>query len=134
MREHDLRLIAWGMCSYLGRFPKPLKRLLVLALQLFLFWLSRFLSISCWSTYLLRPRALQWLDPSYAEIDLSFLSFIMFIAVIASMVQLVEMIVEKFAPALYGALGTFPSLDRGELCYSWEGLWFMQQKDFSGVY
>ena len=31
----------------------------------------------------------------------------MFIAVIASMVQLVEMIVEKFAPALYGALGIF---------------------------
>jgi Na+-transporting NADH:ubiquinone oxidoreductase subunit E len=35
------------------------------------------------------------------------LSFIIFIAVIASFVQLVEMIVEKFAPALYNQLGIF---------------------------
>lgn len=39
--------------------------------------------------------------------DLTFLRFILFIAVIASMVQLVEMIVEKFSPALYSALGIF---------------------------
>ncbi len=39
--------------------------------------------------------------------DLSFLRFILFIAVIASMVQLVEMVVEKFSPALYNALGIF---------------------------
>jgi len=55
----------------------------------------------------------------------------MFIAVIASMVQLVEMIVEKFAPALYGALGIFfPYCCK--LCYFRWSL-FMQQKDFSGV-
>ena len=57
--------------------------------------------------YVLEEGALAWIDPEYASVDLSFLSFIMFIAVIASMVQLVEMIVEKFAPALYGALGIF---------------------------
>jgi Na+-transporting NADH:ubiquinone oxidoreductase subunit E len=39
--------------------------------------------------------------------DLTFLRFILFIAVIASMVQLVEMIVEKFSPSLYAALGIF---------------------------
>ena len=39
--------------------------------------------------------------------DLTFLRFILFIAVIASMVQLVEMVVEKFSPALYTALGIF---------------------------
>ena len=44
-----------------------------------------------------------WLGPRFAEVDLSFLSFIMFIAVVAAIVQLVEMVVEKFAPALYGA-------------------------------
>src|SRR5690625_148505 len=54
---------------------------------------------------LLRPGALTWLGEEFANVDLSFLSLIMFIAVIAAMVQLVEMIVEKFAPALYGALG-----------------------------
>jgi Na+-transporting NADH:ubiquinone oxidoreductase subunit E len=50
--------------------------------------------------------------------DLTFLRFILFIAVIASMVQLVEMVVEKFSPALYNALGYFPSLDHRELCDS----------------
>ena len=39
--------------------------------------------------------------------DMTFLRFILFIAVIASMVQLVEMIVEKFSPSLYAALGIF---------------------------
>lgn len=39
--------------------------------------------------------------------DMTFLRFILFIAVIASMVQLVEMVVEKFSPSLYAALGIF---------------------------
>ncbi|RMD74441.1 MAG: NADH:ubiquinone reductase (Na(+)-transporting) subunit E, partial [Bacteroidetes bacterium] len=41
------------------------------------------------------------------HIDLTFLRLILFIAVIASMVQLVEMVVEKYSPALYAALGIF---------------------------
>ena len=57
--------------------------------------------------YVLKEGALAWISDEYATLDLSFLSFIMFIAVVASMVQLVEMLVEKFAPALYGALGIF---------------------------
>ena len=56
----------------------------------------------------------------------------MFIAVIASMVQLVEMIVEKFAPALYGALGIFLPLIAVN-CAILGGSLFMQQKDFGGV-
>ncbi|MBO7553073.1 MAG: NADH:ubiquinone reductase (Na(+)-transporting) subunit E, partial [Bacteroidaceae bacterium] len=40
-------------------------------------------------------------------VDLSFLSLILFIAVIAAIVQLVEMIVERFSPSLYNALGIF---------------------------
>src|SRR5690606_14316720 len=82
--------------------------------------------------YLLRPGALSWLGSDYANIDLSFLSFIMFIAVIAAMVQLVEMIVEKFAPALYGALGIFLPLIAVN-CAILGGALFMQQKDFSNV-
>ena len=83
-------------------------------------------------TYLLKPGALGWLGAEYASIDLSFLSFIMFIAVIASMVQLVEMIVERFAPALYGALGIFLPLIAVN-CAILGGSLFMQQKDFSNV-
>jgi Na+-transporting NADH:ubiquinone oxidoreductase subunit E len=47
------------------------------------------------------------LDPSLAGYDLSFLSFIIFIAVVAAIVQLLEMIIERFSPSLYNALGIF---------------------------
>ena len=56
----------------------------------------------------------------------------MFIAVIASMVQLVEMVVEKFAPALYGALGIFLPLIAVN-CAILGGSLFMQQKAFNGI-
>ena len=95
-----------GMCSYLA-VSKTVKTAVGLGLAV-VFVLSITVPINyLLDSYLLRPGALLWLDSSYADVDLSFLSFIMFIAVIASMVQLVEMIVEKFAPALYGALGIF---------------------------
>ena len=57
--------------------------------------------------FLLAPGALQWLSPSFEALDLSFLTFICFIATIASMVQLVEMILDRFFPRLYHALGIF---------------------------
>jgi len=40
-------------------------------------------------------------------IDLTHLQYIIFIAVIAAFVQLVEMIIERFSPRLYHALGIF---------------------------
>ena len=92
-----------GMCSYLA-VSKTVKTAVGLGLAV-VFVLSITVPINfLLDSYLLRPGALTWLDASYADVDLRFLSFIMFIAVIASMVQLVEMIVEKFAPALYGCL------------------------------
>ena len=120
-----------GMCSYLA-VSKTVKTAVGLGFAV-IFVLSITVPINfLLDTYLLRPGALQWLDPSYAEIDLSFLSFIMFIAVIASMVQLVEMIVEKFSPALYGALGIFLPLIAVN-CAILGGSLFMQIKDFSGI-
>lgn len=55
--------------------------------------------------FLLEDGALSW--AGLPEADLSFLRFIAFIAVIAAMVQLVEMILDRFSPALYAALGIF---------------------------
>ena len=82
--------------------------------------------------YILKEGALSWLGEEYASIDLSFLSFIMFIAVIASMVQLVEMAVEKFAPALYGALGIFLPLIAVN-CSILGGSLFMQQRQYANI-
>ena len=120
-----------GMCSYLA-VSKTVKTAFGLGLAV-VFVLSITVPINyLLDSYLLRPGALTWLDSSYADVDLSFLSFIMFIAVIASMVQLVEMIVEKIAPALYGALGIFLPLIAVN-CAILGGSLFMQQKDFGGI-
>lgn len=120
-----------GMCSYLA-VSKTVKTavglgaavIFVLAITVPLNYLM--------DKYLLSPGALAWIDPKYADLDLSFLSLIMFIAVIAAMVQLVEMIVERFSPALYGSLGIFLPLIAVN-CSILGGSLFMQQKDFSGV-
>ncbi len=55
--------------------------------------------------YLLAPGALAW--AGLGQVDLSFLKFIIFIAVIAAMVQIVEMVIDRYSPALYTALGVF---------------------------
>ncbi|HHJ51588.1 MAG TPA: NADH:ubiquinone reductase (Na(+)-transporting) subunit E [Caldithrix abyssi] len=55
--------------------------------------------------YLLRDGALAW--AGLPDVDLSFLGFITFIATIAAMVQLVEMVIDRFSPKLYAALGIF---------------------------
>ncbi|MEO9952727.1 NADH:ubiquinone reductase (Na(+)-transporting) subunit E [Nonlabens sp.] len=120
-----------GMCSYLA-VSKSVKTavglgaavVFVLGITVPINWLL--------DTYLLKPGALEWLGTEYASVDLSFLSFIMFIAVIASMVQLVEMVVERFAPSLYSALGIFLPLIAVN-CAILGGSLFMQQKDFSGI-
>ena len=83
-----------GMCSYLA-VSKTVKTAMGLGLAV-TFVLTITLPVNyLLETKVLRQGALAWLDPSLAELDLSFLSFIMFIAVIAAMVQLVEMVVEK---------------------------------------
>ena len=95
-----------GMCSYLA-VSKTVKTAVGLGFAV-IFVLGITVPINyLLENFVLKEGALTWLSADYANVDLSFLSFIMFIAVIASMVQLVEMIVEKFAPALYGALGIF---------------------------
>ncbi|GGZ47036.1 NADH:ubiquinone reductase (Na(+)-transporting) subunit E [Mesonia mobilis] len=120
-----------GMCSYLA-VSKTVKTAVGLGAAV-IFVLAITVPINfLMDAYLLQPGALSWLGDEFLDVDLSFLSFIMFIAVIASMVQLVEMIVEKFAPALYGALGIFLPLIAVN-CAILGGSLFMQQKDFGGI-
>lgn len=121
----------FGMCSYLA-VSKTVKTAVGLGAAV-IFVLGITVPVNyLLNTYILADGALSWLGPDYAEIDLSFLSFIMFIAVIAAMVQLVEMVVEKFAPALYGALGIFLPLIAVN-CAILGGSLFMQQKNFPNV-
>ena len=55
--------------------------------------------------YLLSPGALSW--AGLGEYDFTFLGLITYIGVIASMVQILEVVLDKFVPALYHALGIF---------------------------
>ncbi len=55
--------------------------------------------------FLLQKGALAW--AGLPEMDLSFLSFVAYIAIIAAVVQIVEMIIDRFSPKLYLALGIF---------------------------
>ena len=82
--------------------------------------------------YLLAPGALSWISPALESVDLSFLSLIMFIAVIAAIVQIVEMIVERFAPALYNSLGIFLPLIAVN-CAVMSGSLFMQERGYSNI-
>lgn len=121
----------FGMCSYLA-VSKTVKTAVGLGAAV-IFVLAITVPVNfLLETYILKDGALAWLGDEYKEVNLSFLSFIMFIAVIAAMVQLVEMLVEKFAPALYGALGIFLPLIAVN-CAILGGSLFMQQKNFGGV-
>ena len=120
-----------GMCSYLA-VSKTVKTAVGLGAAV-IFVLGITVPINyLLENYVLKEGALTWLNPNYAGLNLSFLSFIMFIAVIASMVQLVEMIVEKFAPALYGALGIFLPLIAVN-CSILGGSLFMQERQYSSI-
>src|SRR3972149_3021572 len=95
-----------GMCSYLA-VSKTVKTAVGLGIAV-IFDITVTVPVN-WllENYLMKSGALKWLGSSFNDVDLSFLSFLLFIAVIAAIVQLIEMIVEKFAPALYNALGIF---------------------------
>jgi Na+-transporting NADH:ubiquinone oxidoreductase subunit E len=58
-------------------------------------------------THLLRPGALGWLHEDLQDLDFRFLNFIVFIGTIAAVVQVVEMVLDRYFPALYNALGVF---------------------------
>ncbi|TXB65765.1 NADH:ubiquinone reductase (Na(+)-transporting) subunit E [Vicingus serpentipes] len=121
----------FGMCSYLA-VSKTVKTAVGLGSAV-IFVLVVTIPINyLLETYVLAEGALSWLGEEYATMDLSFLSFIMFIAVIASIVQLVEMLVEKFSPSLYGALGIFLPLIAVNCAILGAAL-FMQQKQFANI-
>jgi Na+-transporting NADH:ubiquinone oxidoreductase subunit E len=118
-----------GMCSFLAVSKKVSTAIGLGAAVIFV--LSVTVPVN-WllNEYVLKEGALSWVNGELATIDLSFLRFIMFIAIIAAMVQLVEMVVEKFAPALYGALGIFLPLIAVN-CAILGGSLFMAQRDYT---
>ncbi|MBT3584904.1 MAG: NADH:ubiquinone reductase (Na(+)-transporting) subunit E [Halobacteriovoraceae bacterium] len=79
-------------------------------------------------TYLLKENALAWIG--LTGVDLSFLGLISYIGVIAAMVQILEMVLDKFFPALYSALGIFLPLITVN-CAILGGSLFMVERDYN---
>ena len=120
-----------GMCSFLA-VSKNVKTAMGLGMAV-TFVLVCTLPINYMlENYVLKEGALSWLGAEFQDVNLSFLAFLLFLAIIASFVQLVEMVVEKFAPALYSSLGIFLPLIAVN-CAILGGSLFMQQKAFSNV-
>ena len=78
--------------------------------------------------YLLKDGALAW--AGLPDVDLSFLGLISYIGVIAAMVQILEMAMDKYAPALYNALGIFLPLITVN-CAILGGTLFMVERDYN---
>ncbi|MBO7192662.1 MAG: NADH:ubiquinone reductase (Na(+)-transporting) subunit E [Bacteroidaceae bacterium] len=108
-----------GMCSFLA-VSKSVKTAIGLGVAVIFVQV-----ITLPVNYLLQTQVLA--ADGILGVDLTFLAFILFIAVIAGIVQLVEMIVERFAPALYSQLGIFLPLIAVN-CAIMGGSLFMQQR------
>ncbi len=79
-------------------------------------------------TYLLADGALAW--AGLPEVDLSFLGLISYIGVIAALVQIMEMVLDKYVPTLYNALGVFLPLITVNCAIMGASL-FMVERDYN---
>ena len=93
-----------GMCSFLA-VSKNMKT--AAGLGVAVVFVMTITTPANWLVYhlLLAPGALAW--AGLAGVDLSFLKLVLFISVIAGIVQVVEMVIDRYSPALYNALGVF---------------------------
>jgi len=83
-----------GICSFLG-ISNKIKSAIGMGLAVIFVITSS--SVICYFIY----------NYILAPLDLSYLNTIVFIAVIACLVQFVEMVIKKYSPALYNALGVY---------------------------
>jgi len=96
-----------GMCSYLAVSKKVSTAIGLGAAVIFVLGITIPLNWLVYN-YFLKAGAMSWTGvEALASVDLSFIGLIIYISVIAAFVQLTEMVVEKFSPALYSALGIF---------------------------
>lgn len=78
--------------------------------------------------YLLKEGALAW--AGFPDVDLTFLGLLSYIGVIAAIVQILEMVLDKYVPFLYNALGVFLPLITVNCAILGASL-FMVERDYS---
>jgi len=119
-----------GMCSFLAVSKKVDTAVGLGAAVVFVLGVTCPLNNIVYN-YLLKEGALAWTGvEALAQMDLSFLTFISLIGSIAASVQIVEMTLDKYAPALYAALGIFLPLIAVNCAILGASL-FMVERDYS---
>lgn len=114
-----------GMCSFLAVSQKVKTAIGLGAAVIFVLFVTTPLNSALFH-YVLKEDAL------IEGVDLSFLAFLSFIGTIAAATQVVEMACEKYAPALYAALGVFLPLIAVNCAILGAAL-FMQERDYKVV-
>jgi Na+-transporting NADH:ubiquinone oxidoreductase subunit E len=118
-----------GMCSFMA-MSKKINAAIGLGIAVIVVQTLTVPANNLILTYLLKEDALAW--AGVTGVDLTFLSFISFIGVIAAIVQIMEIVMDKYMPALYNALGVFLPLITVN-CVIMAGSLFMVERDYHFV-
>ncbi len=116
-----------GMCTFLA-ISKQVKTAVGLGIAVIVVLVITVPVNNLIYRYLLAEGALAW--AGYPDVDLSFLGLISYIGVIAAIVQIVEMLLDKYVPALYNALGVFLPLITVNCAIMGAAL-FMVERDYN---
>jgi Na+-transporting NADH:ubiquinone oxidoreductase subunit E len=93
-----------GMCTFIA-LSKKINAALGLGLAVIVVQTVTVPANNIILNYFIGEGALAWIG--LPDVNLSFLMYLCFIGVIAAMVQVLEMVLDKYVPVLYGALGVF---------------------------
>ncbi|GJL50104.1 MAG: Na(+)-translocating NADH-quinone reductase subunit E [Nitrospirales bacterium] len=116
-----------GMCTFLA-VSKKIETALGLGIAVVVVQIITVPANNLLYQFLLKDGALAW--AGLPEVDLSFLGLICYIGVIAAMVQILEMLLDRFFPVLYHALGIFLPLITVN-CAILGGTLFMVERDYN---
>ena len=116
-----------GMCTFLA-VSKKIETALGLGIAVVVVQVITVPANNLLYQFLLKDGALAW--AGFPEVDLSFLGLICYIGVIAAMVQILEMLLDRYFPALYNALGIFLPLITVN-CAILGGTLFMVERDYN---
>ncbi len=103
-----------GICPFLGVSKKLSTALGMSGALIFVMTLASFAASVLYNCLISVKHSIPVLG--LRNVDISFTRILLFIVVIAALVQLVEIIMQKFSPTLYGALGIYLPLITTNCC------------------
>lgn len=116
-----------GMCSFIA-ISKKVETAISLGIAVIVVQAITVPANNLMYTWLLRDGALAW--AGLPDMDLSYLGLLSYIGVIAAIVQILEMLLDKYLPSLYHALGIFLPLITVN-CVIMAGSLFMVERDYN---